>query len=39
MKTLAAGSIRSKRVIDVLSKLVSIHGTPLFMRSDRHMPD
>ena len=29
-----AGSIRSKRVIDVLSRLVSLHGAPLFMRSD-----
>jgi putative transposase len=29
-----AGSIRSRRVIEVLSKLVSIHGAPLFMRSD-----
>jgi len=29
-----AGSIRSKRVIEVLSKLVSVHGAPLFMRSD-----
>ncbi|MEE9475237.1 MAG: IS3 family transposase [Roseateles sp.] len=29
-----AGSIRSKRVIEVLSRLVSTHGAPLFMRSD-----
>ena len=29
-----AGSIRSKRVIEVLSRLVSVHGAPLFMRSD-----
>jgi putative transposase len=29
-----AGSIRSKRVVEVLSKLVSVHGAPLFMRSD-----
>jgi putative transposase len=29
-----AGSIRSKRVIEVLARLVSIHGAPLFMRSD-----
>jgi len=29
-----AGSIRSKRVIEVLSRLVSMHGAPLFMRSD-----
>lgn len=29
-----AGSIRSKRVIEVPSRLVSVHGAPLFMRSD-----
>ncbi len=29
-----AGSIRSKRVVEVLSRLVSVHGAPLFMRSD-----
>ena len=29
-----AGAIRSKRVIEVLSRLVSLHGPPLFMRSD-----
>jgi len=29
-----AGSIRSKRVVEVLSKVVSVHGAPLFMRSD-----
>ncbi len=29
-----AGSVRSRRVIEVLSKLVSVHGAPLFMRSD-----
>jgi putative transposase len=29
-----AGSIRSKRVVDVLSRLVSLHGAPLFLRSD-----
>jgi putative transposase len=29
-----AGSIRSRRVVDVLSRLVSVHGAPLFMRSD-----
>jgi len=29
-----AGSIRSQRVIEVLSRLVSLHGAPLFMRSD-----
>jgi putative transposase len=29
-----AGSIRSGRVIEVLSRLVSVHGAPLFLRSD-----
>jgi putative transposase len=29
-----AGSIRSKRLIEVLSRLVSLHGAPLFLRSD-----
>jgi putative transposase len=29
-----AGSIRSKRVIEVLSRLISAHGAPLFLRSD-----
>ena len=29
-----AGSIRSSRVIEVLARLVSIHGAPAFMRSD-----
>lgn len=29
-----AGSIRSRRVIEVLERLVSIHGTPLYLRSD-----
>lgn len=29
-----AGSIRSRRVVEVLSLLVSMHGAPLFMRSD-----
>ncbi len=29
-----AGSIRSNRVIDILSKLISIHGAPRYMRSD-----
>ena len=29
-----AGSIRSDRVIDVLAKLVSIHGAPTHLRSD-----
>ena len=29
-----AGSIRSRRVINVLARLVSLHGVPLFLRSD-----
>ena len=29
-----AGSIRSRRVIDVLSQLVSVHGAPSHLRSD-----
>ena len=29
-----AGSIRSKRVIEVLARLVSLRGAPLFLRSD-----
>ncbi len=29
-----AGSIRSKRVIEVLSRLISLHGAPLYLRSD-----
>lgn len=29
-----AGSIRSGRVIEVLSKLVSVHGAPSYLRSD-----
>jgi len=29
-----AGSIRSRRVVEVLTRLVSIYGAPLFMRSD-----
>lgn len=29
-----AGSIRSTRVIEVLSKLVSVHGAPRYIRSD-----
>lgn len=29
-----AGSIRSQRVIDVLSRLVSMHGAPSYLRSD-----
>ena len=30
-----AGSIRSARVIDVLTRLVSIRGAPMFLRSDK----
>jgi putative transposase len=29
-----AGSIRSPRVIELLSKLVSVHGAPKYLRSD-----
>jgi putative transposase len=29
-----AGGIRSKRVIEVLARLVSVHGAPRYMRSD-----
>ena len=29
-----AGSIRSNRVIDVLARLVSVHGAPRYLRSD-----
>ena len=29
-----AGGIRSRRVIEVLSKLVSVHGAPKYLRSD-----
>lgn len=29
-----AGSIRSSRVIEVLAKLVSVHGAPTYLRSD-----
>ena len=29
-----AGSIRSPRVIEVLSRLISVHGAPRFLRSD-----
>ena len=29
-----AGSIRSRRVVDVLAKLVSVHGAPKYLRSD-----
>jgi putative transposase len=30
-----AGSIRSNRVVDVLSRLISTHGAPTFLRSDK----
>jgi putative transposase len=29
-----AGSIRSSRVIEVLTRLVSVHGAPRYLRSD-----
>jgi len=29
-----AGSIRSKRVIEILGKLISVHGAPRYLRSD-----
>ena len=29
-----AGSIRSRRVIDVLNRLISVHGAPRYVRSD-----
>jgi putative transposase len=29
-----AGAIRSQRVIEVLARLISIHGAPLFLHSD-----
>lgn len=29
-----AGSIRSRRVIDVLARLITLHGAPAFLRSD-----
>ena len=29
-----AGAIRSKRVIEVLAKLISVHGAPRYLRSD-----
>src|SRR6185437_16648080 len=32
-----AGSIRSSRVIEVLSKLVSVHGAPRYLRSDNDL--
>src|SRR5271170_5173479 len=34
LATDVAGSIRSGRVIEVLSKLVSVHGAPQYLRSD-----
>jgi putative transposase len=34
LATDVAGSIRSSRVIEVLSKLVSVHGAPRYLRSD-----
>jgi putative transposase len=29
-----AGSVRSSRVIEVLSRLISVHGSPKYLRSD-----
>jgi putative transposase len=29
-----AGSIRSHRVIDVLARLITVHGAPKYLRSD-----
>ena len=29
-----AGSIRSRRVIEVLARLISVHGAPRYLRSD-----
>ena len=34
MRTRPERCVRSKRVIEVLSRLVSVHGAPLFLRSD-----
>ena len=34
LASVVASSIRSRRVIDVLARLVSLHGVPLFPRSD-----
>jgi len=33
-----AGGIRSGRVIEVLSKLISVHGAPRYLRSDNVLP-
>ena len=33
-----AGSIRSGRVIEVLSQLISVHGAPTYLRSDNELP-
>ena len=33
-----AGGIRSGRVIEVLTQLVSLHGTPRYLRSDNGLP-
>ena len=33
-----AGSIRSGRVIEVLARLVSVHGAPRYLRSDNGLP-
>lgn len=30
-----AGSIRSGRVIEAVSRLMSVHGAPAYLRSDR----
>jgi putative transposase len=29
-----AGSLRSQRVIDVLARLITVHGAPKYLRSD-----
>jgi len=33
-----AGSIRAGRVIEVLSRLISLHGAPTYLRSDNELP-
>ena len=33
-----AGSIRSGRVIEILTRLVSVHGAPRYLRSDNELP-